>query len=182
MAAQRSQAMIDAVELDSAAAHQARENFAQSPWPSRLSLHGQSIQTYAEHTTHTYDLIICNPPFFTNHLASSDSLRRQARHNDSLSFAELAQITARLLTDEGAFEVLIPASEHERFISQAQDAGLHINQLVTVQPTETKPATRHILRMSGQAKNIEHKNIIIRNSNGYTDEFTSLLKPYYLFL
>ncbi|AZU49731.1 tRNA (adenine-N6)-methyltransferase [Aeromonas hydrophila] len=61
MLAQRSPAgcRIDAVELDSNAARQARENAAASPWHERVSVIESAIQTYQ---AAPYDLIVSNPP------------------------------------------------------------------------------------------------------------------------
>lgn len=61
MAAQRSTARIDAVELDDQAAIQARENFSASPWQNRLTLHHCPIQSFRPEKR--YDCILSNPPF-----------------------------------------------------------------------------------------------------------------------
>src|SRR5580765_5450578 len=49
---------IDAVEIDEAAATQAKENFEASPWKEMLHVYNKSIQRFGEATNKTYDLII----------------------------------------------------------------------------------------------------------------------------
>jgi len=67
MLAQRSHehCQIEAVELDPLAAQQAQENFKASPWHNRLHLTRQDVQTYCQQTAHQFDLIVANPPYFT---------------------------------------------------------------------------------------------------------------------
>src|SRR5687768_15546532 len=64
MVAQRSEANITAVEIDSAAAAQASENIAESPWKNRISLVHKSLQEFGNENQQQFDVIICNPPFF----------------------------------------------------------------------------------------------------------------------
>ena len=54
---------IDAIEIDEAAAEQAKENFDNSPWKERLNIYHTSIQQFANSTQKKYDIIICNRPF-----------------------------------------------------------------------------------------------------------------------
>src|SRR5687768_18103066 len=64
MVAQRSDAQITAVEIDAAAAEQAQENIAGSPWKNRITLARKSLQEFGKTNTQSFDVIICNPPFF----------------------------------------------------------------------------------------------------------------------
>src|SRR4051794_22993532 len=60
MLAQKMTAAIDAIEIDKAAFEQAKQNFEQSPWKSRLTI----INTDARHFNpgNKFDCIISNPP------------------------------------------------------------------------------------------------------------------------
>ena len=65
MAAQRNPtALIDAVEVDDAAFHQAVENVASSPFAGRVHVAHTRIQDF--HPDARYDRIVTNPPFYTN--------------------------------------------------------------------------------------------------------------------
>lgn len=67
MLAQRCDAQtIDALELDNAAYEQATENFEDSPWGDRLFCYHAHLYEFATEMDDTYDVVICNPPFFEN--------------------------------------------------------------------------------------------------------------------
>jgi len=66
MLAQRTEnAQIDAVEIDNHACNQAGINMKASPWSDRLNNLESSIQDFAKISNKEYDLIVSNPPFFT---------------------------------------------------------------------------------------------------------------------
>lgn len=181
MAAQRCNASIDAIEIDTSAAQQALQNFASSPFSSRLHSHHTSIQNYT--TDQQYDCILCNPPFFTEHLQGDNTQRNQARHNDGLSFSELTFHMARLLSEVGSAWVLLPPHEHKNFSVHAQQHGLNLQQHIAVFARENKPSKMGIWHYTKKpVSNIQHSSITIyhTNSNDYTPEFTNLLSDYYL--
>lgn len=126
MAAQRGAAQITAVELTHEAYHEAKFNFANSPWPERLEALHQDIQSFARKAAQHYDLIISNPPFFENHSKTSDTLRNTARHTDQLPFADLITVADQLLSQQGLFYVLIPISAAAKFSDHASDAGFYL--------------------------------------------------------
>ncbi len=86
MLAQRSNTLVDAIEIDKNSARQAVDNFKLSVWENKLQVYNTSFQTFAASNTSTYDLIVSNPPFFADALKSDKSHRNLARHTDTLSF------------------------------------------------------------------------------------------------
>jgi len=69
MLAQRSNAeVIDAIEIDDDAYEQSVENFENSPWGDRLFSYHASLNEFAEEIDDTYDLIVSNPPFYSEDL------------------------------------------------------------------------------------------------------------------
>ena len=76
MIAQRAMnANIDGVEIDEEACTTCNENMKNSPFSKRLKSIHSSLQDYAKVTRKEYDLIVCNPPFFTGGTLSSKSNR-----------------------------------------------------------------------------------------------------------
>jgi tRNA1Val (adenine37-N6)-methyltransferase len=126
MTAQMGAAKVTAVELTEEAFIEAGINFNNSPWSDRLEAMHQDIQSFALTADRQYALIISNPPFFENHSKTADALRNTARHTDQLPFADLLDITGRLLSPQGLFYLLIPAHAVAKFSAQALEAGLYL--------------------------------------------------------
>ncbi|MEX0631374.1 methyltransferase [Serratia ureilytica] len=94
---------IDAVELDEAAAGQARENAAASPWPQRIRVHAQDIHYYAQRHAAEYDLIVSNPPYFEPAVACRDQARHNARYTENPDARGAVGLRAQLLAEQGTF-------------------------------------------------------------------------------
>ena len=74
--AQRSTAeLIDALEIEPEAYQQAVENFENSPWSDRLFCYHASLQEFTEEIEERYELIVSNPPFYTDAFKSNDPKR-----------------------------------------------------------------------------------------------------------
>ena len=85
--AQRSTAeLIDALEIDADAYEQCVYNFETSDWGDRLFCYHASLDEFVGEIEDTYDLIISNPPFYTDHFKSRNEARNKARFEDALPF------------------------------------------------------------------------------------------------
>ncbi len=118
MLAQRSHAdQIDALEIDEDAYEQAVENFENSPWSDRLFCFHAGLDEFVDEPEDEYDLIVSNPPFYSEDYKTDNSQRVLARFQDAMPFEELVQAADLLLLSEnGIFSVIIPYKEEERFI------------------------------------------------------------------
>ena len=181
MLAQRSTACIDTVELHKAAADDARENFANSPWNDRLTLYCDDFRLFQEYCNSRYDLIVSNPPFFVNSLKSADPDLAIARHTDTLSFEELIHGSKRLLKENGRLAVIIPSASFDEFRESARLSGFYLHKLVSVIPKTGKPTKRVLLEFSLLPGYPETSELVIhKNLHGYTDEFIELTRDFYL--
>ncbi|MGL5082975.1 MAG: tRNA1(Val) (adenine(37)-N6)-methyltransferase [Microcoleaceae cyanobacterium] len=189
MLAQRSEAQIDAVEIDSEACQQARENVAKSYWHSRIQIHCGSIQAYAETCQTRYELLVTNPPFFENVFKANHPARRVARHNDQLQPDELLQVAKKLLTAHGRLAVIYPNSTAQYVQEKSQEFGLSCIRKLLMKPLPSNPIKRILMEFSfletPPHKNFQETSITIRSSQQnnppiYTDEFIALTQDFYL--
>jgi tRNA1Val (adenine37-N6)-methyltransferase len=183
MVAQRSESMIDAVELDYKSFVEARENFKSSEWSNRLHAFHSDIVHYNPYTL--YDLIICNPPFFEKQLQSPDPRRNLARHNESLPKEALAKSIGRLLKrPTGQVSILLPPDESDAFERIALQHQLFANIRLLIRDAPSKPIFRVITIFSfTRSSHVDDIHFVIRQSDQqYSKQFAELLKPYYLHL
>lgn len=182
MLAQRSQAQIDAVEIDEEACIQARENVARaSGWQERIQVYHCAIQDYATHCLKRYDLIVANPPFFQNAYKSPKEARVVARHRDSLEQIELLQVAQQLLHQEGRLVVIYPTEEAKSFREKAAAFGLFCNRELGVKPTLKSPIKRIVMEL-GKSQFPHHSTTLTIEAarHIYTAEFIALIKDFYL--
>lgn len=177
--AQKSSAKIDAVEIEINAFEQASENFAESPWASRLKAFHTDIKHFIPEEK--YDLIISNPPFFENDLKSVAHTKNLAKHTDGLLLKDLLSVIEDLLAKQGKFSLLLPAHRAKEFITLAEEPGFYLEEELLVKQTPVHDYFRAMLLFDKEKKYPKKGTILIRNEEGkYSDEFGKLLEDYYL--
>ena len=183
MLAQKTSAKIDAVEIDEAAAQQAKENFRTSPRNNKLHLHHSSIQQFNQSTYQLYDAIISNPPFFNQSLKSIDDKKNIAKHTDELSYKVLSKTVYNLLNDDGKFYILLPYELFNDFAVIAERQHLYLEEKINVKQTEKHSYFRTIGVLTKKVPlRVAEREITIKINNEYSRECIHLLNDYYLHL
>lgn len=182
MIAQRSYAeIIDAIEIDDNAYEQCVENFEQSPWADRLFCYHASLEEFAEEIEDKYDLIICNPPFYSENYKTENPQRDLARFQDAMPFNQLLESVSKLLSSNGNFSVVIPFKEKDKFFELAKTNNLFPNKLLHVRGTPLSEIKRCLIMFSFEEKKLDINELVIENSrHKYTDEYRELTKKFYI--
>jgi tRNA1Val (adenine37-N6)-methyltransferase len=172
---------IDAVEMEPSAAEQAKDNFYESQWKNRLTVYKKRIQEFT--SPYQYDLIVSNPPFFSNSLESPDKKINIAHHGTSLPIDELLGSILNLLKTEGKLWILLPPYESELFIKRAERLSLHLNEKLNIRDRPDSEIIRTILHFSFKKNDCAENNFTVKDEKGkYSTGFIKLLRDYYLHL
>ncbi|MHA8073932.1 tRNA1(Val) (adenine(37)-N6)-methyltransferase [Aquirufa sp. HETE-40SA] len=170
---------VNALEIHPEVAKVASENFQNGQFKNRLNVTQTDVSEY--NPDEKFDFICSNPPFFTNHLASTDEAKHMAIHADHLSPAELAASIERLLTKEGEFAVLYPADVLALFEQSLNANGLFLHEKVTIYSNPSSPVLRVMASGSREKSTIKDGRINIKTEQGeYSPEFIELLRPFYI--
>jgi len=172
---------IDAIEIDEDAYEQCVENFENSPWGDKLFCFHAGLDEFMEEPEDEYDLIISNPPFYTEDYKTENEQRDLARFSDALPFKDLVEAVNLLLSENGIFAVIIPFKEEEKFIALAKDFELHPFKINRVKGTPTTEIKRSLLAFSKTQKQTLIDELIIETArHQYTEEYIDLTKDFYL--
>ncbi|MEW6470265.1 MAG: methyltransferase [Bacteroidota bacterium] len=183
MLAQRSGALIDALDIDENACLQARENVSNCPWKERINVIHSSAQDYSLRSAKKYDLIISNPPYFEASTKALEQKRTVARHNDMLPYCELLASVLNLLDSKGKFYVILPCKEGEHLRDMAAEKKLYLSKITRVRTRTDKTTEKRLLmQFSFEQKHFSEDSIVIEKDarHDYTDEYKQLTRDYYL--
>lgn len=180
MLAQRSDAFIDAIDIDADACMQAIENFSASKWNNRLRVTAASVQDYDP--GYKYDVIVSNPPYFPLPSTFKATRAAVARYTQKLSFDELADSVLRLLTPRGAFYVIFPVHEGAYFTNEAEQKGLFLTDYIWIKTTANKKFPKRIMmKFERSARTVDSDRVItIQDEDGFSSEYKALTRQYYL--
>ena len=183
MLAQRSAAQqIDALEIDEAAYEQATDNFENSPWNDRLFCFHAGLDEFIEEPEEEYDLIVSNPPFYSEDYKTENESRDLARFQDAMPFEQLLEAADLLLSEHGIFVVIIPFKEEENFIALANEFELYPLKITRVKGTPTTEIKRSLLAFSrNETTDLPIDELVIETARHvYTQEYIGLTKDFYL--
>jgi tRNA1Val (adenine37-N6)-methyltransferase len=180
--AQRCQAeTLEAIEINEDAFEQCVVNFENSPWGDRLFCFHASAQEFAAEMEEEYDLIISNPPFYSDEYKSEDNKRNTARFTDTLPFRDLAIFAYQFLSEKGIFALILPRKEEENFIALASEVGLFPKRICRVKGNPTSEVKRSLMEFTFEKSEIIQEKLTIEISRHvYTEAYKNLVKDFYL--
>ena len=182
MLAQRSSAMVTAIDIDQDVVYQAGENVLNSPWKDRVAVQRSSLQEFTANESTTFDLIVSNPPYFVNSLKNLDKNRTTARHTDSLTHEELINDSLKLLSTAGRLCIILPVNEGMQCVDFAQSKELFCTKLVKVFPKPGAVTKRLLLEFGFTKVDTVVSELVIETEerHHYSTEFSALAKDFYL--
>jgi tRNA1Val (adenine37-N6)-methyltransferase len=174
--------MIEALEIDRESFLQASDNAARSPWNRRIRVHHISFQEFSRKPGQQYDLIVSNPPYFTNSLTNPDPRRTNARHAGSLTMDEIIEGVLKLLSGNGKFCMIMPVPEADIFIKNAAGSGLWCRKITSVYPNPGKPPKRYLMEFRKIKGEIQTEGLVLElaRRHEYSDDFRKLTGDFYL--
>lgn len=183
MLAQRTEYVaLDALEIDPSSARQTLENFQNSPWKERLQCMQSSFQDYSSQCKWRYDLIICNPPFFSGSSKTPSKELNLARHDDSLSLEDFFRGSISLMKKTTIISLILPVQKEAQVMDLITKHKLYCNRLTRVIPAPGKPIKRVLLECSYiPGRTIEDVlTIETEMRHTYSDKFKTLVDEFYL--
>ena len=173
---------IDAIEIDEDAYEQCAENFESSPWSDRLFCFHAGLDEFIDEPEDQYDIIISNPPFYSEDYKTGNEKRDLARFQEAMPFEDLIEAANLLLSENGIFAVIIPFSEEEKFINLCAEVDLYPIKATRVKGTPTTEIKRSLLAFKRYELSVltADELIIETERHQYTEDYIALTKDFYL--
>ena len=201
MVAQRNpQARVVAIDLDGQAVEQAKENIGNSPFADRIAVELSDFRHYVQYCPKRFDLIVSNPPYFSDSLLPPDKGRAKARHSVSLTLDELLLSARNCLKDHGMLSLILPYDKNDELNRLCEKYAFHPKRKTVVYPLPNSEPKRLLIelalmpvvrdRLEERTGPLERdrpeertgpESLVIESSRHcYTGEFGALVKDFYL--
>jgi tRNA1Val (adenine37-N6)-methyltransferase len=181
MLAQRfAAAKIFGVEIDAAACLDASLNFEESPWANRLKVEHADIRGLE--ISCKYDLIISNPPFFSESLLPNEKARAEARHDHSLRLSDLFESANIGMADNGVFALVYPFERQEEVLEVAAQNEFFPQRILQTRNRPDADIKRSFIEFRKEKlENVIFESLSIRNSDHvYSEDYKGLTSEFYL--
>jgi tRNA1Val (adenine37-N6)-methyltransferase len=182
MMAQRfTDAIVEAVEIDLAAADTAFKNFQGSSFADRLNLYAVGFTEYFDlYPEKQYDLIISNPPFYINSLEAATDKKNLAKHTNAVFFEWLIKALARHVSDSGTCWLVLPLPTANLVKQLANRNQLYIQQQINIRSFADSDTHREIMVLGKhQTKPVTNEFIIYNAPKVYSAQYRTCLKDFF---
>lgn len=168
---------IDAVEIDKGSFEDCKMNAASCPWSNRIECFNGDV--FEINLDDTYDLVVCNPPYYEFALKGEDFKINQAKHGGEEFLPKLFAFISHKLASLGSFWCILPFENADSWIEKGENLGLNLKNKIKIYSKENIP-TRVVLCFSKQDVKAYQSELIIRNLDGtYTDDYILLTQDFH---
>ncbi|MBN8679712.1 MAG: methyltransferase [Chitinophagales bacterium] len=168
------------VDIHPASIALARQNFEKSAWAAHLKGVESPVQQLKGPLPASFDLILSNPPFFSETTTSPDKTRSLGRHTASLTPQELLTAALTWLHPQGRFCVVLPAQEGYRLCELAVPMGLYWTKIVEVHSKPEKPLERLLIQLESTPYPISRERVCLQEGAQRSEWFRNLTADFYL--
>jgi len=173
----------DAIDIHEQSVQEANANFKNSPWSHRIKAFHCSIQDF--NPGYSYDVILCNPPFFTAGNPSDKHPRAAARHSLTLDIEGLVTHARRLLGGEGSLITILPFDQKENIDNVCSAHGFSFHAGLWFKSKEDKPwsriLTKYVIGKKPEYPIIQHLTHYTENMK-WTEAYKALTGDFHVML
>lgn len=181
MIAQRAPlARVTCVELAESAVKESLRSISESTFSERVEAVCADFLDYT--SEERYDLIVSNPPFFTETHQAPGKHRNQARHIGDLTPEGFFEQAKGMLKPDGRIVVIMAVSSFERFCTAASEHDLSLQAVLLVRPLRNAPVKRVIATWSFEyTDRVGLDDLFIEVArHRYSERFGDLTEDFYL--
>lgn len=175
-------ALVEAIEVNTAAARLAGDNFARSAFAARMSIRPVALADFQP--VGAFDLMVSNPPFFLHALKSRDYRKLVSRHTDVMFYSQLLDRAAGWLTEKGSLQLVLPVPLAEWISHRAvAEFGLVVQGQRNIRSFAANPPIRRILAIGKTFLDdalLDGELVIYEQKGVYSDAYRALLKEFFL--
>lgn len=173
LAARFENVQITAIDPHAGAFIDAKTNFKNSKFSTRLKVLQLTLRQLPEQQL--FDIIVSNPPYFLDSLASPAAHDAQAKHLTKASYFELLDDMHLHMTNEGQIWLILPAAVALSTIEYLEKKGFFCTQQIRFHANENKRDKRWVLCLEQSEKELQIEDRYIRNLDGsFHDDYRQL--------
>ena len=183
MLAQRyANCFVEAIEIEPIAFEVCVKNFENSPWLDSLFCYHASLKEFLKEVDDQFDLVVCNPPFYSGKIQAMVSPRDLARKQAAMPLLELLFSVSRLLTNDGNFCVVLPKNQENILTQLGLNFGLYIHEICDIQGNPDAAISRILVLMKKtKCITLKKSSLIIEYQRGeWTNDYINLTKDFYI--
>ena len=166
MAAMFPDATVNAIDHQEEAVKLTRLNFAACEFKDRLKvIHGDVLKELEGELS--YDLVICNPPFFFNQLKPTDITRKNSRHTVHSIQLWMNALSARC-KEGGKLSLIIPYAMASAWIQAGNTTGMYcqVRKNISSFKDDHEPV-RSLLHFGSSLQPLQMDGLTIYESPGH---------------
>ncbi len=172
-------AQITAVEIDDDSFFDACLNFKNSDWSARI--HSVLCDARTWNCSDKFDLIISNPPYFSNSLLSKHKSKNRARHQVDFNLNDLVLVWNRFGAINSNLACVLPIKQADEIIAIVTTFQGKLIKYMSIRANSFDKPNRALLMFGKEKEQLTRSSMCIYSSlNVYSKEFVSLTKEFYL--
>lgn len=181
---------IVAIDIEPGSITDCNKNFHNSQFKDYLSSQLISLQQYSkiESNHELFDLIISNPPYFSDSLKSSKEPKNLARHNHSLSLEDIVASSNQLLKkNHGRLALILPYNQSIKLQNIVKETNIFsLTRVLNIKYKEGEQIDRQIVEFiknsDSRSEEPKEEYLTIHPKDGeyyYTREYCQIINNYY---
>ena len=178
----RTQKHIDAVEIQKPIYELALKSVQINQLEDQISVFCEDIVQYSKRNSDSYDLVLCNPPYFKIYESSKKNIsieKQIARHEIKMNLELLCKCAKQILKEHGNFCLVHRSERLLEILIEFRKNGIEPKKIKFIHEKQSKHS--HLVLIEGQKKGspgliIEEPFILYEEDGTMTENYQKLQK------